>query len=41
MNSDGINMLTNKKSVKIDYLDLEKFRFTIREMEVWGVKFKD
>ncbi len=30
-NSDGINMLTNKKPGL----------FTIREIEVWGVTFKD
>ncbi len=29
-NSEGINMLTNKKSGP----------FTIREIEVWGVTFK-
>jgi hypothetical protein len=30
-NSEGINMLTNKKDT----------RFTISSIEVWGVRFKD
>jgi hypothetical protein len=35
VNSEGINMLTNKKSVN-EY-GWEKSHFTIREIEVWGV----
>jgi hypothetical protein len=34
--SKGINMLTNKKSVKTED-DWERSRFTITEIEVWGV----
>ena len=38
VNSEGINMLTNKKSVKDKY-GWERFYFTISEIEVWGVTF--
>jgi hypothetical protein len=38
-NSEGINMLTNKKSVKQGYNDI--CYFTISSIEVWGVRFKD
>ena len=37
VNSDGINMLTNKESAKVK--DGELSRFTISEIEVWGVTF--
>ncbi len=40
VNSEGINMLTNKKFVKNKH-GSEICKFTIREIEVWGVKFKD
>ena len=36
LNSEGINMLTNKKSVNDIF---ERSYFTIREIEVWGVNF--
>ena len=35
-NSEGINMLTNMKRFGFD-----KSEFTITELEVWGVSFKD
>ena len=35
VNSEGINMLTNKKSVKEGGYEISYF--TIREIEVWGV----
>ncbi len=38
VNSESINMLTNKKSVK-DKGGWERSGFTIREIEVWGVTF--
>ena len=38
VNSEGINMLTNIKSIKNEY-GHEKSYFTIREIEVWGVTF--
>jgi hypothetical protein len=38
VNDEGINMLTNKKSLK-DYDGDEKCGFTIKEIEVWGVTF--
>jgi hypothetical protein len=38
VNSEGINMLTNNKSVKEKDGD-ELCKFTIREIEVWGVTF--
>jgi hypothetical protein len=38
VNDEGINMLTNKKSVKNEY-GYEKSEFTIKEIEVWGVTF--
>jgi hypothetical protein len=38
VNDEGINMLTNKKSLK--GLDgEEESKFTIKEIEVWGVTF--
>jgi hypothetical protein len=40
VNNEGINMLTNKKTIKNDDND-EESEFLIREIEVWGVKFKD
>jgi hypothetical protein len=36
--SEGINMLTNKKSFKHEFWK-EKSVFTITEIEVWGVTF--
>jgi len=36
VDSEGINMLTNKKSVNDIF---ERSYFTIREIEVWGVNF--
>jgi hypothetical protein len=39
VNSDGINEFTNKKSTKNDLW--ERSYFTIREIEVWRVTFKD
>ena len=36
-NSEGINMLTNTKC----RLDSEMCKFTITELEVWGVSFND
>jgi hypothetical protein len=38
VNNEGINMLTNKKSLKDEDGD-EKSEFTIKEIEVWGVTF--
>ena len=40
VNVEGINMLTNKKSSK-DIFYQEESTFQIREIEVWGVKFKE
>jgi hypothetical protein len=40
VNDVGINMLTNKKSVKKGN-NREESEFKIREIEVWGVTFKD
>jgi hypothetical protein len=40
VNDVGINMLTNKKSSK-DVNNKEESRFQIREIEVWGVSFKE
>ena len=39
MNDEGINMLTNTKSLKDGYEDDEEGEFTIKEIEVWGVTF--
>jgi hypothetical protein len=36
-NNEGINMLTNKKTNEM----LNQCKFTIREIEVWGVMFKE
>ena len=36
VNSEGINMLTNKKSA--NHI-IERSKFTIREIEVWGLTF--
>jgi len=38
VNTEGINMLTNKESVK-DVNGDERCKFKIREIEVWGVAF--
>ncbi len=38
-NSEGINMLTNQKCNGV--LDDKECEFTISEIEVWGVTFKD
>jgi hypothetical protein len=38
VNDEGINMLTNKKSLKNEYGN-EESKFTIKEIEVWGVTF--
>jgi hypothetical protein len=38
VNTDGINMLTNKKSLKNEK-GYEESEFTIKEIEVWGVTF--
>jgi DNA modification methylase len=39
VNDEGINMLTNKKSLK-NKVGNEECHFTIKEIEVWGVTFK-
>jgi hypothetical protein len=38
VNDEGINMLTNKESVKNEY-GHDFYNFTITEIEVWGVTF--
>jgi hypothetical protein len=40
VNSEGINMLTNKESKKNNF-GYEESLFTIREIEVWGVTFSE
>ncbi len=40
VNDLGINMLTNKKSVKNEY-GFEICEFSIKEIEVWGITFKN
>ena len=40
VNSEGINMLTNKKTIKREDAD-DNCLFTIKEIEVWGVTFKN
>jgi hypothetical protein len=37
LNSEGINMLTNMKNI----FDKNRCDFTITELEVWGVSFKE
>ncbi len=39
-NSEGINMLTNKMSDDYDFT-LDRCKFTITEIEVWGVYFNE
>jgi hypothetical protein len=41
VNDVGINMLTNKKYSSKDKDGDEKCHFTIKEIEVWGVTFKE
>ena len=47
MNSEGINMLTNKKSISEKWVRFGKLEnadtsyFTITEIELWGVTFKE
>jgi hypothetical protein len=40
VNSEGINMLTNKKSVKTERGN-DRCDFTISSLEVWGVTLID
>jgi hypothetical protein len=40
-NSEGINELTNKKSIKSKNGKVGRSEFTITEIEVWGVTFKE
>ena len=41
VNSEGINELTNKKSIKSEDGKYGRSEFTIREIEVWGITFKE
>jgi hypothetical protein len=40
-NSEGINLLTNQKRLRIGKEDTDTCWFTITEIEVWGVRFKE